>query len=162
MSKRDFEFDSTVRRAAWERQRHRCALCGDELTQLIPSDNCHHVVPDQAGDAATLPQETCDFLSSVDNAVVLCDACHRGYAHPDGRTKYGEVPMFGHYRFSHGRRRGGAHAQWLGVVRQHAAVVWPKYVPDIEDFPIDESVSRNLRANLRIVKERRWLELVGG
>ncbi|MBK8979308.1 MAG: hypothetical protein IPM29_25710 [Planctomycetes bacterium] len=162
MAQRAFEFDSTIRRAAWLRQQRTCALCGVQLAELIPTDNCHHAIPDQAGDPARLPARTQEFLRSVGNAVVLCDPCHRTYAHPDGRTKLGAVPFFGHYRFSHGPRGGGAHAAWLGRLREHAAVVWPSYAPHPDDFPIDAGTARRLTRTLRQLKQEHWDRITGG
>ena len=161
MAKRAFDFPSTIRVATWDRQKKLCALCGVKLEQLISSDNCHHVIPDHVGDPTKLPAATQQFMASMGNAVVLCDPCHRKYAHHEGRTKYGAIPFFGHYRYSHGDPVPPAHSTWLVQLRAHAAKVWKKYVPHPEDFPLAPQTAAAISRRLRELKEEHYEHLMG-
>lgn len=60
----------SVRRAALERDNHRCQLCGDGTADLGREPDVHHVVPVRAFD------EPAD-AHRLDNVVCLCRPCHR-------------------------------------------------------------------------------------
>ncbi len=115
MSRRPFEFTEFVKRQAFFRQWNRCAAdCGESLVDAW--DNAHHVVPNQAADAANRDNA---WVRSVDNCVILCDSCHESAHQSDYRR--GPVPFASHYRYSHGRDEA-AHVQWA---RALDARPWP-------------------------------------
>lgn len=107
---RRFEFTQATRSAAFLRQDGRCALCRRSLRDQ--EEFGHHVVPDQSGQASD-PRDR--FLKSVDNCVMICEACH-WIVHDGGRWATGAVPPPEYYPYSHPGRSD--HLAWVGLVKR--------------------------------------------
>ena len=69
--------------------------------------------PDDSGHA---------WLSSLENCVVLCAACH-DRVHENGRYRQGAVAPPSYYRYSHGSNTA-AHSAWVGQVERNARGIW--------------------------------------
>lgn len=107
---RPFGFSSEIKRRAFQRQRGRCAVCGDNLAEV--EDRAHHVIPVQSGRRRTVGGE---WMASEDNCVYLCHMCH-DIVHEGGRFGTGAMAPPDYFRYSHGRDRAG-HAAWAARVK---------------------------------------------
>jgi len=116
---RPFEFGEEERFHARLRQNGRCACCGENLDDL--EENAHHVVPNQSGKQGNISHS---WLSTVENCVVLCSACHYR-VHEDGRYRVGAVAPPSYFPISHGGREA-LHKTWVAELEQRICAVWPQ------------------------------------
>src|SRR5215204_4871143 len=95
-----FEFDATIRDAAFARQQRRCAFCGEPISKR--GYQGHHVIPKQLGNSKDAHHA---LIGTVENCVDLCVSstknCH-GHIHESQKYKNGTVPFPGEFKFSHG------------------------------------------------------------
>ena len=66
---------AAIRRAALERDDHRCRLCGAGRQELGRNPDVHHIVP--VREFLRIPVLTVADAHTLDNVVSLCVGCHR-------------------------------------------------------------------------------------
>ena len=116
---RPYDFSWTTRVQARLRQHCVCAHCGDHLDETY--EHAHHVVPNQTGTPGNPAHQ---WIKSVDNCVVLCEACH-DRVHEDGHFRNGAVAPAEYFTHSHGDN-SLAHQQWVIQLNLQATRVWPR------------------------------------
>lgn len=83
------EFSGLTQRRALERQRHRCASCGTAISRLGEAGRGDHRFGERAEAHHARPVRS-GGTDTVDNCVILCQACHYS-AHEGGNYRHGTV-----------------------------------------------------------------------
>lgn len=83
------EFSQSTRQLALVRQRFRCASCGTQISNLAEEGRSKHRFGEVAH-AHHVRHIKFGGSDSVDNCVVLCQACHYS-AHEGGNYRFGTV-----------------------------------------------------------------------
>src|SRR3982751_3350456 len=115
---RPYDFKDSVKGKARGRQHGMCALCGEELNDLV--EHAHHVVPNQAGDP---DKSSHDWLRSVDNCVIICEMCHER-VHENGKYQMGAVAPPSYYPHSHGNFKA-SHRKCASLLDANSKTIWP-------------------------------------
>lgn len=118
----NFSFLKSVKIQAFERQQHLCAVCGwpHKMEEL----KGHHVIPVRHGCVNTVSPNY-DFLETVDNCVMVCQACHLYEAH-GGHTAFGALAPPEKFEFSHGSSQT-FHQLWVEMMTErdsHTCLFW--------------------------------------
>jgi predicted restriction endonuclease len=86
---RSNEFSKATKQAALERQKHRCAMCGESITALGYAGQAGHKFGEVA-QAHHMRHVKQGGSCGVENCVILCWSCHYS-AHEGGNYRHGHV-----------------------------------------------------------------------
>jgi len=95
------EFSVATQQLALARQKFRCASCGAHISALGRAGRAEHRYG-EAAQAHHMRHVKLGGQASVDNGVILCEACHYS-AHEGGNYRLGTVAgRKGDYPYFHG------------------------------------------------------------
>jgi 5-methylcytosine-specific restriction endonuclease McrA len=83
------EFPAPTQQLALVRQRFHCASCGSRITRLGEAGRSQHAFG-EIGHAHHVRHAKFGGPNSLDNCVILCQACHYS-AHEGGNYRHGAV-----------------------------------------------------------------------
>jgi hypothetical protein len=115
--RRPFAFSAAVKNAAYLRQLGHCAVCNEDLADVI--DHAHHVIPNQSGTPGAAVHA---FLATAENCVIICDMCH-GRVHQNENFRSGAVAPPDYFSYSHAHDVP-AHRAWVRRLSTAARTVW--------------------------------------
>jgi hypothetical protein len=114
---RPFDFSSTTRFQARFRQLGACAVCAEDLDDLI--EHGHHVIPNQSGTPGNL-QHT--WLRLAENCVIVCEECHLR-VHQNGNFRSGAVAPPSYFTHSHGGNKK-MHSAWAAELETRSNLLF--------------------------------------